>query len=70
MAEYYIPEVGATPPAYPEDYDFARLITKTPHLEEFEPEQAGQMAHWVARWVNTRNQPGPWSDVVSAVVPG
>lgn len=62
--------VGATPPADPEDFDFAALDTRTPYLFEFDPAQAGQMAHWVMRWVNTRNQPGPWSDVVSAVVPG
>lgn len=62
--------VGATPPVDPDDYDLAGLITRTPHLEEFPPEQAGQMAHWVARWTNTRGQHGPWSDVVSATVPG
>ena len=35
--------VGATAPVDPDDYDLAGLITKTPHLEEFDPALAGQM---------------------------
>lgn len=62
--------VGATPPADPLDYDFAALDTKTPQIWEFDPADAGQLAHWVARWVNTRGEQGPWSDTVSATVPG
>lgn len=61
--------VGATPPADPQDYHFAALDTKTPQLWESEPSDAGQMAHGVARWVNTRGEHGPWY-TVSATVPG
>ncbi|GIK33432.1 MAG: hypothetical protein BroJett009_24240 [Armatimonadota bacterium] len=62
--------VGATPPADPQDYDFAALDTKTPQTWNFDPADAGQMGHWVARWVNTRGDQGPWSDTVSATIPG
>ena len=62
--------VGATAPPDPEDYDFAAVDTQTPQLWEFDPASAGQMAHWVGRWLNTRGQHGPWSDTVSATVPG
>jgi hypothetical protein len=62
--------VGATPPVDPDDFVFVAIDTKTPQLWEFDPSEAGQMAHWVARWINTRGEAGPWSDVVSATVPG
>lgn len=62
--------VGATPPPDPDDYDFAGVDTKTPQTWNFDPADAGQMAHWVARWLNTRGEAGPWSDTVSATVPG
>lgn len=62
--------VGATAPVDPDDFTFVAIDTKTPQIWEFDPSEAGQMAHWVARWINTRGEPGPWSDVVSATVPG
>ncbi|MEX2244865.1 MAG: hypothetical protein WD716_13590 [Fimbriimonadaceae bacterium] len=62
--------IGATPPVDPQDFDFVAIDTRTPQIWEFDPADAGQMAHWVARWVNTRGEAGPWSDVVSATVPG
>ena len=58
--------IGATPPVDPLDYDFAALDTNTPKNWDFDPADAGQMAHWVGRWVNTRGEAGPWSDTVSA----
>jgi hypothetical protein len=46
------------------------IDTNTPYMNEFDPVQGGSMGHWVARWVNTRGETGPWSDVVSATIPG
>ncbi|MEX2244544.1 MAG: hypothetical protein WD716_11940 [Fimbriimonadaceae bacterium] len=62
--------IGATAPVDPDDYTFVAIDTKTPQIWTFEPSEAGQMAHWVARWINTRGEAGPWSDVVSATIPG
>jgi hypothetical protein len=62
--------VGATAPVDPDDFTFATIDTSTPYLLEFDPAQGGSMGHWVARWVNTRGEAGPWSDVVSATIPG
>lgn len=62
--------VGAAIPVDPDDYTFVAIDTRTPQIWSFDPSEAGQMGHWVARWVNTRGEPGPWSDVVSATVPG
>jgi hypothetical protein len=62
--------VGPTPPVDPLDSTFVCIDAVTPRIFEFAPAQAGSMAHWTARWINTRGEPGPWSDVVSAVIPG
>ena len=62
--------IGATAPVDPDDFTFVGIDTSTPQIWEFEPADAGQMGHWVARWINTRGEPGPWSDVVSATIPG
>jgi hypothetical protein len=53
-----------------DDFAFIAIDTNTPYMNEFDPAQGGSMGHWVARWVNTRGETGPWSDVVSATIPG
>lgn len=62
--------IGATPPVDPDDFTFVAIDTNTPYMNEFDGVDGGSMAHWVARWVNTRGAAGPWSDVVSATIPG
>jgi hypothetical protein len=44
--------------------------SKTPQLEEYSAAQAGQMATYWLRWVSTRGDKGPWSEPVSATIPG
>jgi hypothetical protein len=60
--------VGPTPPANPVQYRFLALGTDAPHLVEHAAADAGQMAHYLVRWVNTRGQPGPWSETISATI--
>jgi hypothetical protein len=60
--------VAPTPPADPAQYQFAALDTATPYLLHLAPADGGKTAHYIARWVNTRNQPGPWSETVSATI--
>jgi hypothetical protein len=60
--------VGATPPADPAQYRFGALDTATPYLLHHDPADGGKLAHYLFRWVNTRNQPGPWSETVSATI--
>lgn len=62
--------VGATAPVDPDEFTFTAIDTRTPQIWEFDPSDGGQMGHWIARWINTRGETGPWSDVVSATVPG
>jgi predicted phage tail protein len=44
--------------------------TATPYLAEYTGAQAGQMAYYWLRWVNTRGEKGPWSEPVSATITG
>ena len=36
----------------------------------FDASEAGEMAHYLFRYVDRRGRPGPWSQVVSVTVPG
>ena len=49
---------------------FGAIDTMKPQILAFDPPKGGQMGHRVARWINTGGEPAPWSDVVSATVPG
>jgi hypothetical protein len=44
--------------------------TATPFTVKYNPEQAGLIVYYRLRWVSTRGEAGPWSAIVSAVVPG
>lgn len=52
------------------DARYLATDTATPYLATFPPEDAGKTAHYFLRWVNTRNQPGPWSETVTATIGG
>jgi len=63
-------KVGATPPADPSELRFLALDTATPYIALYTGADAGKPAHYMARWLNTQGEPGPWSEVVSATVTG
>lgn len=62
--------VGDTPPADPAGYGFAGLGTATPHLVQYPGAQAGKKAHYLLSWINTRSEPGPWSNTFTVTIPG
>ena len=57
-------------PASVADARYLGTDTATPYLAAFDPADAGKSAHYFLRWVNTRNQPGPWSETVTATIGG
>lgn len=65
--ELYL-KVGGTPPVSLAECTFIVVDPKSPYLWEFDPEDYGQEAHWIGRWVNTRGQAGPISETVTATV--
>jgi hypothetical protein len=68
-AEIWV-KIGDTPPADPSELSFLALDTNTPYLAEYTGAQAGKKAHYMLRWVSTRGDKGPWSETVSATIPG
>ena len=44
--------------------------TRTPYVAVFDGDEANQTAHFIGRWISTRNEAGPLSETVSATVPG
>jgi hypothetical protein len=43
--------------------------TRTPFTLEFEGHDRGKMVYFALRWENTRGLKGPWSEIISAVIP-
>ena len=68
-AEIYL-FIGPTPPTDPSQAHFVALDTASPYLLVHDAADAGKLAHYLLRWVNTRSEPGPWSETVSATITG
>jgi hypothetical protein len=43
-------------------------ITRMRHLVEYGDEDRGKTVHYASRWVNSAGK-GPWSEIVSAIIP-
>ncbi len=66
--EVYV-AVADNPPTNPEDYRFVAFSTRTPELIKFKSDDGGKTANILIRWVNTKGEPGPWSQIISATIP-
>jgi hypothetical protein len=58
--------------AYPSDTDDLKhtvFSTHSPQVFEFKEHDRGKTIYFRLCWVNTRGQKGPWSEVVSAIIP-
>lgn len=45
------------------------LATRTPHILEFTEEERGKTVYIAICWQNEKGQRGPWSEIVSAIIP-
>lgn len=61
--------VGDPAPADESGYTFLAHDTRTPYTDVHPASDAGKTAHYMVRWLNTKLEPGPWGDVVSAKIP-
>jgi hypothetical protein len=59
---------GETNPTY-DDMQFVGLATRSPHVLVYTSVERKQTIWYALRWVNTRGEVGPWSEIVSATVP-
>jgi hypothetical protein len=64
---YYL--VSDTPVTDQNSLAFSKLATRSPLELTFEPAQRGKMVYLAARWQNRRGELGPWSEIVSCVIP-
>ncbi|MBI4723033.1 MAG: hypothetical protein HY769_08595 [Candidatus Stahlbacteria bacterium] len=62
-------KVGDLRPSSPEDTVPVAIITHSPYTAEL-GEHRGKTIWWIARYLNTKGEPGPWSEAVSAQVTG
>jgi hypothetical protein len=58
-----------TPPTDTEDLVHSEFSTCSPVTFEFKEYLRGKTAYFRLCWENTRGQKGPWSEIISAIVP-
>jgi hypothetical protein len=64
---YYL--ISDTPITNQELLAYSRLATRSPFELAFSPDDRGKIIYLAARWQNRRGELGPWSEIVSAVIP-
>jgi hypothetical protein len=57
------------PPAKVSEVTNSAFDTRTPFTLAFEEDQRGKTVYFCLCWENTRGEKGPWSEIVSAIVP-
>jgi hypothetical protein len=65
---YALAQPGATTPPPQDSFRFHTLATRDSITRQYKPEDGGSMAYYQLRWVSTRGEKGPWSEVCSATV--
>jgi hypothetical protein len=63
-------QIGGTAPVNPETMTFLAAETRSPYRADFDAMDVGKPVWFVLRWVNTRGESGPWSEIFSEIVPG
>ena len=62
-------KVGGDPPASDSEWTYVNFSSRSPLVIDYPQTEVGKTVYYRFRWVNTRNQPGPWSEgYVSAVI--
>ena len=59
---------GEPAPTDPAALTFLTMTTKTAFATNYPAEAGGKAAVYMLRWINTRGEKGPWSDVATATV--
>ena len=69
-AEVWVKLVEADEPAPtdPAALFFLTMTTRPTFRADFKPGEGGKTAVYMARWINTRGEKGPWSEIATATV--
>jgi hypothetical protein len=60
--------VGDALPTDEAQYQYAGFSTKSPFLMKYTLADRGKTVFYRVHWVNAKNEPGPWSETVSAII--
>ena len=63
-------KVDGAAPAKANEFTYLGTATRSPYKVAFDGDQQGKIAYYMLRWVNMREEHGPWSSVISATVAG
>jgi hypothetical protein len=58
-----------SPPVNVDDLRHSAFATRAPFALEFDESERGRTVYFCLRWENTRGEKGPWSEIVSAIIP-
>ncbi|MDR2361734.1 MAG: hypothetical protein LBD91_03305 [Prevotellaceae bacterium] len=58
-----------TPVVRWDELSHSDVDTNSPYTLVFEHDQRGKTIYFALRWVNTSSKKGPWSDIMSAIIP-
>ncbi|MEZ6126412.1 MAG: hypothetical protein R3C49_25090 [Planctomycetaceae bacterium] len=61
--------IAPTAPQNPSDYQFIGVWTRSTERMNFKADDSGKTVHYLFRWMNTKGQTGPWSNITSATIP-
>jgi hypothetical protein len=61
--------ISDTPIIEIDDLTRSAFDTHTPFTLEFQGHERGKTVYFCLRWENTRGEKGPWSEIVSAIIP-
>jgi hypothetical protein len=69
-AEVWVKLLDADQPAPtdPAALTFLTMTTRPSFRADFKPGEGGKTAVYLARWINTRGEKGPWPEITTATV--
>jgi hypothetical protein len=65
----YVSDIRDTPPLNADDLRHSVFSRKTTRVYEYSEENRGKTVYYAACYENSKGEPGPWSDIVSAIIP-
>ena len=63
-------KIDGPPPVDESEVTYVASDSRTPYIVHYDGGDAGKMAHYMLRWINTRDEHGPWSETISATISG
>ncbi|MDR1865090.1 MAG: hypothetical protein LBR08_05900 [Bacteroidales bacterium] len=65
----YCREIHDTPPLKASDLRYSVFSRKTTHVTDYDEEDRGKTAYYAACYENSKGEAGPYSDIISAIIP-